>query len=405
MSGRQSLIQLSDAKIAEQFRKLAQDVKAGRLPIQVATEAVSATIGKPLSVKSFRRAIKALEQQDRAAQTYAQIDTWKRLPGIGEFAAWLQNQRGGSPTKDHKVTEILTILEKLWLEVLEKKNLSLLSEQDMGNIMTWINGREVSIATKYGYVMCVRYLISYGYGNHAWLKRYLGTKRFKAPARIPPELKSKETFHTVMPRLFQALDKLVSDGKVLIGKAKTVHLVEHLKSTTGARTGHREEQREVWGTIINNARNDRTSLLLDQNGRVLHWTLFAKGSEVWEIPREAFETYPGLLEELEEYIRERGLKTGDYLVNDLSVPEARKILTEQCKLAGLSHYTLHDLRKIAATRSIQAGVPLEVTAEMGVGWKDIPTLVKYYVTIKGATAEQGYAMVKAYLNNGGREAR
>lgn len=226
---------------------------------------------------------------------------------------------------------------------------------------------------------------------------------------MPPELKSEETFRTVMPRLYSSLDGMYAQGKLVQGKALTTyeydaqHLTIHAKSTLQVRTGDHGEQREWWGTVINNPSSAGSSLLVSQDGRLIHWTVKCKGRETWEIDREAFAACPGLIEEFERFIKNYQLKTGDYLINESDFPKerSRAILKEQAKLSELTHYVLHDFRKISATRLILADVRVEDAINFGVGWKDSATFLKHYVAIRAPNMKRAYAQLNAYMTAGG----
>jgi hypothetical protein len=389
------------------FDKMMDDVEARRTPLKVAAEALH------VHPRTLERAIEKRKKERASAVTYDRVDKWTDMPTAVEFEAWVTAKFNKTPSIQHSGRESVRKVQMIWADVWKKKNIALLTEADITAALTWIRNLSASKNYKRTWLMALRSLIRSGVGQHKWLAKVLDTRGSKGAARIPPELKSKETFVTVMPRLFTALLGMTARGEVSQDEFDEMELIVTCKNTVGIRTGHRKEQRELWGTVINNPKTDSaTSLLVDLTGggtdvyraRVLNWTVFAKKSETWELSRDALETYSslGLIEKLENFITRRHLKNGDYLIS-MDVARARAILKRMCQVAELSHYTLHDLRKIAATRAILAGVHLETVAEMGVGWKDVATLKEYYVTIKGIHADEGYAAVKAYLNNGGRE--
>jgi hypothetical protein len=405
-AGRKASINLQNPSEADRFRKMADDVEAGRLPITVMAEEFG------VSTKTIRRNMDALEDQEKAALTYREVDSWEHLPNIAKFEAWAKS-RGKTPKSRKGMEDAISCAKVIWEKVFKKKNLSLLTEDDMIAFINWKNEQTFSKSRKFGYILALRLLIRFGYGDHNWLERHLGTKGEKGDPRMPPELKSEETFRTVMPRLWRSLDDL-HIRQTPIGKERkpmthyeyeAQHLTLHAKSTLQVRTGDHEEQREWWGTVINNPSSAGSSLLVSEQGKVLHWTVKCKGRETWEIDREAFECVPGLVEEFEKFIHDYQLKTGDYLIDQsrLSLARSREILKQQAKLSELSHYVLHDMRKISATRLILADVRVEDAINFGVGWLDSATFLKHYVAIKAPNMKRAYAQLKAYMSNGGRD--
>jgi hypothetical protein len=388
MSGRPQSIVIDD-----RFRQMIRDYQKGILPIEVIADTYKDSRGKPLSTKTIRRTIERMDSADHDQKTYAPITDFGKTPGIHDFEVWLQTQ-----TQKVTADRMISNIERIWEEVLQKKNLALLTERDMGEIALWIHNLSTSQTNKFSYMMAIRYLLRYGYGQHGWLTRYLGTKKLKGPPRMPPELKTKETFVQVMPRLYHALDKLQNDGKITTGIYRTTHMVEQIKSCLQARTGDFNAQREVWGTIINNPQNGKSSLILDDQGKIRHWSVFAKKGEMWEIPRRVFEIFPGLCEEIEGFIHDYDIKRGYPLVT-ADVDEIRRVILRQSQIAELSPYHLHDLRKVSATRCMMAGMRIEETANFGVGWLDIPTLVKYYIAIKGLNMEGAYQTLASFMRS------
>jgi hypothetical protein len=366
-----------------------------------------------VSTKTIRRNIAALKDEDQAAATYREIDTWDHIPGIGKFEAWVRS-RGNTPKTKLNNEDLLVTCRKIWAEAWNKKNLSLLDEDDMVAFINWNDkqtvartGKLVTQSRKFHNILACRLFMRKGYGDHNWLETYLGTKGKKGDVRMPAEFKNEETFKTVMPRLYKALDDLFLRSVPIGNRTKTPlthyeyeaqHLTEHTKSTLQVRTGNHEEQREWWGTVINNPQDKGSSLQVTPEGRLLHWTVKCKGRETWEIPREAFETIPGLVEEFEKFIHDYQLKTGDYLIDEkrLSIDRSRLILKAQAKQAGLSDLILHDFRKISGTTLAYADLRVEEAINFGVGWKDAATYLKHYCAVKGVNMKRAYAQLTEF---------
>jgi hypothetical protein len=393
-SGRTALIQLDNPEISERFSKVAEDVRDGKLPIALAAQEFG------VSVKTIRRTIATLKKRDTAAKTYAPVTEWNQLPKIHQFAAWAISRANTPKSKKNEEARVEGC-KRIWSDCLNKKNLALLTEEDMITFVNWKNNLSAKQGTKLWYIGCMRLLIRYGFGDPSWLERFLGTKGQKGEPRMPPELKNAETFVTVMPRLYHALDKLRNDGTINEYEYDAQHLTEHAKSTLQVRTGDHNEQREWWGTVINNPNAAGSSLLVHWNfgdTRVLHWTVKCKGRETWEVPREAFEACPGLVEEFETFIAKYQLKTGDYLIDQqrLNIDRSLDILKFQSKIAELSNYILHDFRKVSATSLALADVRVEDAINFGVGWLDPATYIKHYLAIKRPNMARAYAQVRAF---------
>jgi hypothetical protein len=407
-AGRPSLINLQDPNTAERFRKIAQDVKAGKLPIQIAADQFG------VSTKSIRRAIDNMRTKDEMVQTYAKLDKWEQLYRIDRsgaavpisvFEEWAVS-RGRTFQSKSSQRFAINCLKRVWEECWGRKNLTLLTEEDMIHFVSWVDNLTTSEATgskpmtpdgKRSYVNAVRLLMRFGFGDPSWLNRFLSTKGRKSDPRMPPELKTIEVFRTVMPKLYNALDQLLHKQTITLEEYETQRLVLRLKSTLQARTGSRKngEQREVWGTMINNPSNAGSSLLLSPEGKVSLWTVKCKGRETWEIPRAMFECQPNLCEEVEDYVKLRGLKTGDYLIQ-MEIKRSLDILKLQAQIAGFSALELHDLRKVSATTLADAGWRIEEIANYGVGWISWETLAKHYVAIKGLHMGEAYAKLRQY---------
>lgn len=382
MSGRRDLFQRhsGESDFTERFDRLAEDVEKGRIPVKVAADALG------ISTKSLERAIEKRKQTQKAAITYAKFDKFQQLPGIQKWIGWMKSRY-----KNDEALHYISTAERFWIEVLQKKSFDLLTEEDIVNGATW--AKQQTNGSRNKTMLVIRALIRGQYGKHEWLVRHLSTKGLKTKAAIPPELISPETFREVLPRLFHGLDKLVNDGSATAEEIETMRMVIMLKASLGPRTGNPKEEREVWGCKVNSG---KSNLQIDQNGKIVSWTFFAKGGFTWgPIPERMID--PTLKARVEEYVRKHDIKAGDFLVQNMTDDRARILLKAGCKIAGLSKFRLHDFRKMFATAGILGGVPMEVMADLGVGWKDLDTLKEFYVTIKSLNAAAEYDKISGFL--------
>ena len=129
-AGAKPKINLSNPSEADRFRKMADDVSKGRLPIGVMADEFD------VSTKTIRRNIDALKNEDQASATYRSVDSWKHLPRIDKFEAWVHS-RGNTPKSKAMNFDLLMVCERIWSEAWNKKNLSLLTEDDMVAFENW----------------------------------------------------------------------------------------------------------------------------------------------------------------------------------------------------------------------------------------------------------------------------
>lgn len=382
MSGRRDLFQRhsGETDFLERFDRTMEDVEKGRTPVQVAAQAFS------LSPKQFQRTMERRKQQRRAAVTYAKFDKFEQMPGIQKWVEWLQSRY-----KTAEVVRYASVAERFWKEVVNQKSFDLLTEQDIINGATWAKSQKNG--SRNAAMLVVRSIIRGAYGRHEWLSRHLSTKGLKTKAAIPPELISPDTFRQVLPRLFHGLDKLANVGEATAEEIEQLKTVIMLKSALGPRTGDQKEEREVFGCKVNAG---KTNLQIDQEGKVVSWTFFAKGGFTWgPIPARMID--PTLKARIEEHVRKYRVQTGEFLFKGINAVRGMTLLKRGCKTAGLSPFRLHDFRKMYATAGILGGVPLEVMADLGVGWKDLDTLKDFYLTIKSLNAAAEYDKISGFL--------
>ena len=263
-AGRKPSIDLRDPQNAEKFRKMILDVKANRLPIGVMANEFG------VSTKTIRRNIEAIKDQDQAAQTYRQVDRWEQVPGAIEWENKMKARMKAS-----SCDPMIASIKRIWAdpELWNKKLLSLLTADDMARAVAWAKKR----ADSFQQMKCLRSLVRLGFGDHSWLTDFMGTKGTKGPPRFPPELKTRETFLTVVPRLNAAKKQMLDSGEISMYEYQTSIIVDFFKLKHGARTGEAKEERAVWGTRINAG---KSSLIVDPDGKVRHWTDFSKNGRV-----------------------------------------------------------------------------------------------------------------------------
>lgn len=156
-------------------------------------------------------------------------------------------------------------------------------------------------------------------------------------------------------------------------------LIVMLKIVSQMRTGMGSEKRELWGTQCGEI--DHSYLIMpDENQYVFQ--VHAKMNETWMInwmPKEVKKRLYSLYKTRQK---------GEMLIQ-LQVEKVRKAWGEITKKigekygdSGIPQLKLHDLRKVSATWYYIMGLPLEVVADINVGWKDLNTLKNFYLQIR-----------------------
>ncbi len=386
MSGRKSLLQTfaMNEKGEDRFRFLAEQIEAKKLTVEQAAKILN------VHPKTIKRNVERLRQGDANRITAAPVGKWEQMPEAVNWVAWL-----GLQTKAKAASTTVAVVRKIWETVWGHKPLSALTENDF---MRARSALETEAGFKFNKVMALRYLVRFGFGKPEYLTKFLRTKGLKPPPRMPAELQVRELFPLIVPKIRAELAAMEAEGKIDPEIRETCELLMDIKRTTGIRTGDRSEERELWGTRIGAG---KSMLILDTEGKFLAWQVHAKRGEQWSIKKETFPSQ--VRERLAAYIRKQGLKQGDFLLHHNTATISGPI-QEACKRAGITPLELHDFRKLYATGFIFADIPLEVAVDLNVGWKDINTMKKYYVMIKGLKAEQEYAKLSTFLGlNGGIE--
>lgn len=302
----------------------------------------------------------------------AQFEDFDRLPGVEAYKDWMKTKwkTGGGEQK-------LSMVRILW-ENCFKKPLESLTEEDIVKSILWIDANRFN--SRFSWRIALRTLIRYGWGNPAWLERHLSTKGKKNAPRSIAILSKPAFFEKTLPEIrarAQTIDWLDARQK------DELELIFNVKAVTGLRTGHKGEERELWGTRISAG---KTSLQF-ANGEFVAWPVHAKMNEQWQISYLPVSVIALLKSHTERY----GLRQGDFLLQTITPTQANKALAEICEGLGIEKLRLHDFRKIYLTGLCLSGIPLEIAVDLNVGWKDLNTARKHYLQIKALNASSEYA--------------
>jgi hypothetical protein len=395
VSGRRDLFQKNsgDADFLTRFDKIAADVKKGNLRLE------DAAIALNCSTRTIERMIERRDHERKAQTTYEKIENFDKLPGINEFKSWVTSRHRLRPDI---AKYCVNGVERIWTEVWKKKNPALLSESDFVDASNWV--MQQSEGNRSTLMLAVRTVIRGGLGGKfEWLSKHLSTKGLKVIADMPVEFLQPDTFHQVIPRLYGALDELEGTMvKSVAGGANATltrmeidefETIVDVKRSWGPRTGDSEAERETWGMKINSG---RTNVAVDGDGHVQSIKFYAKGGYTWgPIPRAMLQYSRVTVEKLEKRIAEYSI-VNDQLLWSMSRNRAYAILRAACQKAQMTNLRLHDFRKMYASAMIEAGVPMEIAVDLGVGWHDMNTMKKHYLALRGATHADGYAKIASF---------
>jgi len=293
---------------------------------------------------------------------------------------WVQ-----SVVKPTTAAQVKAYVIDIWENVWKKKRLlALKDDQDAINAVAYIKSKPEG--SRFSWMVALRYLVRYGLGKPEWRDKFFRTKGLQAQPRIVSELMSPGFYKVLLP---QILEKTQAVTEVMRSRERR-HITDRMhdefelgvwvKILTGIRTGNRKEERELWGVRINQGKSQVT---IDQEGHVKSITVFAKLREQWH-----FEIMPDKARSLlEAHIKKYGLKSGDYLIQDLTGDLANGILKKACRDLGITPLNLHDLRKAYLTGLRLCGIPLEAAIDLMVGWKKIDTAKNHYLMLKLAPVD------------------
>jgi integrase len=302
----------------------------------------------------------------------AQFSDFQSLPQVPEYMKWLESKHGDKAAAKRWAQ----MVEKVWLACW-KKPLEAITEQDIVTALNWI--KENHPNSVFQWILGIRSMVRFGIGNQAWLSKNLGTKGKKNQPRTLAILTQSEFFDKTLPAIFEKIKTLPAPER----EREEMNLAVGVKVASGIRTGDHKKERELWGTRINEG---KTNLQISVEGSISDWIVFAKKGEIWHVrymPQR-------LRTELIAFIRKYKLKNGDYLMQALSIENARKYLKDICESLGIPPLRLHDLRKVYLTGLCLAGIPLETAVDLNVGWKDLNTAKKHYLEIRAMNADKEY---------------
>lgn len=154
---------------------------------------------------------------------------------------------------------------------------------------------------------------------------------------------------------------------------KQVRLGLWFKMSTQMRTGDKNEEREFYGLKKG---TDSKSYIVMSSPEEWKIHIFAKKGEDWDIVWLPPKVCEWLFERYNE------IEVGDYLF-DLPLSEFRKNWRRATKKIIGRGFVLHDTRKVSLTWFYTNEIPLEVSANMNIGWRDLNTATSHYLNLSG----------------------
>jgi len=366
-----------DPTFLERFDKLCETVKDDRKIAEIL--ALDRTrLPRGLHWRTIRRARLKRQKTRFNEQSFASLSGgFFDQKEAQDWWNWVKTQVKPSCAKYIK-NNVIKIWENAWNR---RRLITIREDQDIVNAIGYIKEKK-SKGSWFNAIIALRYLVRYGFGKPEWRDKYLRTKGLKSQPRLVNELMSPDFYKVHLPniletaRSFQKISATNKSNVVLTDRLKDeFELVVWSKILTGIRTGSREEERELWGTRINQG---ATQIVVDSGGRFQSWTVYAKKEERWH-----FDLIPNKLKELlESYIAKYPLKSGDFLIQELRPHTANPLLKQACIKLGITPLNLHDLRKAYITGLRLCGIPLEAAIDLMVGWKKMDTAKTHYLMMK-----------------------
>jgi len=298
-----------------------------------------------------------------------------------DWWAWLRTQ-----VKPETTCQIKGYVVEIWEKAWKKKRLLAIHEdQDIVNAIAYIKENKPQ-GSWFNATVALRYLVRFGFGRPEWRDKYLRTKGLHNGPRLVTELMTGDFYKNYLPRILDTAESYEKirhdDWNALI----TPRMKDEFKNTvwakilTGIRTGDRREERELWGTRINQG---KTHISVDSEGHVKSWTISAKKGERWH-----FDLMPDRIKSLlEAHIAKYDLKSGDFLIKELTPEIANALLKQACRELRITPLNLHDLRKAYLTGLRLCGIPLEAAIDLMVGWKKMDTAKTHYLMMKLAPVD------------------
>jgi len=327
-------------------------------------------------------------QRARARRDQTKFKEQSLAPVSGDFFsqkeaqdwwAWVKTQVKPSSSK-HIKNYVIEIWEKVWQK---RRLITIREDQDIVNAIGYIKENK-SKGTWFNAIIALRYLVRFGFGKPEWRDKYLRTKGLQSQPRLVNELMSPDFYKVHLPNILEtargfekiSIPRNHKTNTVLTRMKDEFELVVWTKTLTGIRTGNREEDRELWGTRVGG--DKPTQIALDSEGHFQSWTVYAKKRERWH-----FNLISKKLKDLlETHIAKYRLRSGDFLIQELTPDMANRLLKEACMKLGITPLNLHDLRKAYLTGLRLCGIPLEAAIDLMVGWKKIDTAKDHYLMMK-----------------------
>jgi len=372
-----------DPTFPERFDRLCESFKEDRKIAQILALDVG-RFPKGLHWRTIRRARLKRQKTKFNEQSFALVSGgFFDQEEAQDWWNWVKTQVKPSCAKYIK-NNVIKIWENAWNR---RRLMTIREDQDIVNAIGYIKEKK-SKGAWFNAIIALRYLVRYGFGKPEWRDKYLRTKGLKSQPRLVNELMFPDFYKVHLPnilgtaRTFQKICASNKSNVVLTNRRKDeFELAVWSKILTGIRTGSREEERELWGTRIGG--DKPTKIALDSEGHFQSWTVYAKKGERWH-----FNLIPNKLKELlETHIAKYGLKSGDFLIQELMPHTANPLLKQACIKLGITPLNLHDLRKAYLTGLRLCGIPLEAAIDLMVGWKKIDTAKDHYLMMKLAPVD------------------
>lgn len=302
------------------------------------------------------------------------IDDFDQIIEVIEWKKYMFAKNLSERTIENRIQ----ILRSMWRR-LNKKRPMTFNIQDVLDQMARM--REEGKKNLFSFVSTMRnwfkFLTYKDYLDGNTLQKYLnelGTKGLKGEPIIV--YLERDEFD----KLVNALQSLFDDDYY----KKLVKAMAWVKVTTGIRTGDPIKKRELLGLQLSQMRIIGNQVIFDG--------VFAKKKEIWNDVRPSPKACEYLLDYL-NYRKKLGIES-EYVFckpngNPISPKQFTLWFRKAKAIANLKKPCHpHVLRKTYLSWMVASGVPLEVAIDLNVGWKDIATAQKYYLTILNRNKEK-----------------
>jgi integrase len=282
------------------------------------------------------------------------------LDAIGiSFLDWLKSKGG------YSYKWVFNFCERTWDQVWNKPSIFLLKEpkEKLGDqiCQKWLNIFQEDEKRIRNRKKKIRFFFRF-IGRHDLCDRYFTMTLSKDPEAI------RELPAITNMDFPKKLDQLIGMVKESLGEEYALAL--RFKLVTMMRTGNRKAEKEFLGL----KRDTGKSWIRFENEDRFKGKVLGKGREEWGL-----EWLPVTVRH-DLYNLYVSRKEGEYLF-DVDVNVLLKEMRKCCLALGLPPLNLHDLRKITITWFWAFGIDLSIATELNVGWKDLNTAKKHYLTI------------------------